>query len=125
VELLEDSLHQLAAVLDKPWRGGALEPLVENLIETTDFLLMFAGEAARTLEQDRAELLVNLSGDRSEMMVGVRALYLAPDRSLNIAERALLLRLTALFERIVWMVQRYAELLLKNLPQESEDRIVN
>lgn len=125
VELLEDSLFQFASALEKPWQGSALEPLVENLVETTDFLLMFAGDAARTLEKDRAELLFNLSSDRSEMMISIRALYLAPERSLGTVDRTLLLRLTALFERIVWMVQRYSELLLRNLPEENAVRIEN
>ena len=48
-------------------------------------------------------------------------LYLAPDQSLSTPERALLLRLTTLFERIVWMVQRYAELLLRNIDPQSQE----
>jgi phosphate:Na+ symporter len=124
LELLEDSLHQLATSLNQRWRGGALEPVIENVIETLDFLLLFACDAATSLDYERANVLFNLSGDRGEMMVGVRNLYLASDRSLTAADRALLLRLTALFERIVWMVQRYAELLLRNIDAQTDAKPV-
>jgi hypothetical protein len=84
-------------------------------VQALDFLLMFAGDAARTLDRDRARLLFDLSNDRGEMMGSIRGMHLAPDQSLTAEERALLLRLTNLFERMVWMLERYAELLLKNV----------
>jgi len=40
-------------------------------------------------------------------------LYLSPDQALSPEEKALLLRLTNLFERVVWVMQRYSDLLLK------------
>ena len=115
LEMLEGSLHQLVGRLGDGWRGGRLEPLIEDVIETLDFLLLCACETAAEPELERARFLHSLSGDRSEMMVGVRNRYLSPDLSLTAAERALLLGLTVLFERIVWMVQHYAELLLRTI----------
>ena len=91
------------------------DDLIENFIETLDFLLLTACGAAETLEYDRAGFLSTLTGDRSEMMAGVRNMYLSSERALSASERALLLRLTALFERIVWMLQRYADLLLRSI----------
>jgi hypothetical protein len=76
---------------------------------------MFAGDAARTLDRDRAQLVFDLSSDRGEMMGSIRNLYLSPDQALSQDEKALLLRLTNLFERVVWMMQRYSDLLLKNV----------
>ena len=115
VELIEQSLHQLAEDVQAAPRAGKLEPLIGNFGEALDFLLMFAGDAARTLDVDRAQFVFDLSSDRGEMMGGIRTMYLAPDQALAADEKALLLRITSLFERVVWMVQRYAELLLKNV----------
>jgi phosphate:Na+ symporter len=115
LELLEDSLHQLVGRFGDGWRGGALEALVHDVVESLDFLLICAVETATSLDADRARFLFSLSGDRSEMMSGVRNVYLSPDRSLTPADRTLLLGITVLFERIVWMVQRYAELLLRTI----------
>ena len=96
-------------------RGGKLEHLIENFAEALDFLLMFTGDAARTLDRDRAQFVFDLSSDRGDMMGGIRTLYLARDQGLTADEKALLLRLTSLFERIVWMLQRYSDLLLKSV----------
>ena len=115
LEMLEGSLQQLVGKLGDGWRGGRLEPLIEDVIETLDFLLLCACETAAEPELERARFLHSLSGDRSEMMSGVRNRYLSPDLSLTAAERALLLGLTVLFERIVWMVQHFAELLLRTI----------
>jgi hypothetical protein len=49
------------------------------------------------------------------MMAEARNTYLSGDRPLTAAERALLVRLTVLFERIVWMVHSYAELILRSM----------
>jgi phosphate:Na+ symporter len=126
LEMLESSLHQLVGRLGDGWRGGRLEPLIEDVIETLDFLLLCACETAAESELERARFLYTLSGDRSEMMSGVRNRYLSPDLSLTAAERALLLGLTVLFERIVWMVQHFAELLLRTVdtppPVEAQPR---
>jgi len=119
--LVEDSLYQLAISAESIASTAKLGPLVENFAEALDFLLMFAGDAARTLDSDRAQFVFDLSSDRGEMMGGIRSLYLAPDQALNPDEKALLLRLTSLFERVVWMLQRYADLLLKNVSQSETD----
>ena len=113
--MVEDSLCQLATSAEAIGSDGKLMTLIENFAEALDFLLMFAGDAARTLDRDRAQLVFDLSSDRSDMMGGIRNLYLAPDQALSPEEKALLLRLTNLFERVVWMMQRYSDLLLKNV----------
>ena len=113
--LVEDSLCQLATSAEAIADGGKLEQLIENFAEALDFLLMFTGDAARTLDRDRAQFVFDLSSDRGDMMGGIRALYLARDQGLTADEKALLLRLTSLFERIVWMLQRYSDLLLKSV----------
>ncbi len=115
LELVEDSLQQLAVSVQAAPRGGQLETLTGTFVEALDFLLMFACDAARTLDRGRAEFLFDLSSDRGEMMGSIRSMHLAPDHALSTEEKSLLLRLTNLFERVVWMLQRYAELLLKNV----------
>ena len=75
--------------------------------------------AARTLDRGRADFLFDLTSDRGEMMGSIRSLHMAPSQPLSADERAFLLRLTNLFERIVWMLQRYAELLVKNVEADE------
>ncbi len=115
LELIEDSLHHLSTSVHAAPTTSALDTLISDFVQALDFLLMFAGDAARTLDQGRAEFLFDLSSDRGEMMGTIRSLHLAPDRALTADEKTLLLRLTNLFERTVWMLQRYAELLVRNV----------
>jgi phosphate:Na+ symporter len=119
--LVEASLYELATSAKTLPAGSKLGALTENFAEALDFLLMFAGDAARTLDRDRAQFVFDLSSDRGDMMGGIRALYLGPEQALSAPERALLLRFTTLFERVVWMLQRYADLLLKNVAQTGSD----
>lgn len=115
LELIEDSMQQTAVSVTGAPRSGKLDALIGNFFDALDFLLMFAADAARTLERGRAEILHDLTSDRGEMMGSLRSLYLAPGHALSADDKALLLRLTTLFERVTWMLQRYADLLLKNL----------
>jgi phosphate:Na+ symporter len=114
LELVEASLFDLAQSSNAA-PDTRLATLIENFAEALDFLLMFAGDAARTLDRDRAQFVCDLSSDRGDMMSGIRSAYLAPDQALTADEKALLVRLTNLFERVVWMIQRYSDLLLKNV----------
>jgi phosphate:Na+ symporter len=122
LELVEDSLFQLTATLTDATHSPKLEPLVITIVDALDFLLMFSGDAARTLDRGRAELVYGLTADRGEMMAGIRGMHFAPEHGLTSVERALLLRVTHLFERIVWMLQRYAELLVQTVEAGSDER---
>ncbi len=86
LELIEDSLLQLATSLRASPPSAKLESLSGNFIEALDFLMMFAGDAARTLDRDRAQFLFDLTSDRGEMMGSIRSLHLAPDQGLNSTE---------------------------------------
>ena len=102
-------------------KSAKLNPLVENFTEALDFLLMFTGDATRTLDRERARICVRIEQrPRRNDGRASASLYFAPDQALTAPERALLLRLTSLFERVVWMVQRYAELLIKNVDAVSQ-----
>jgi phosphate:Na+ symporter len=76
---------------------------------------MLSNDAVVSLAPEDIRMLQELCGDRSEMMGRVRNMYLAPEQELPAAERALLLKLTTLFERVVWMLRRYSVLLEQNV----------
>jgi hypothetical protein len=119
LELIEDSLFQMTETLHAVARSPKLESPLTSIIDALDFLLMFSADAARTLDRGRAELVFDLTSDRGEMMAGMRSMHFAPEQALTTDERALLLRVTHLFERTVWMLQRYAELLLQTIDAAS------
>jgi len=92
---------------------GLLEALVESqhalLATAADALDHEAGQVGGVPAEDVA-MLLSLSGDRSETMDALRR-RIAAETSLTAEQHDTLYAATALFERTVWLVRRYALLL--------------
>jgi phosphate:Na+ symporter len=119
LEFLEEALYNLVTSVVQSPPSDRLKLLIQNFAEALDFMLRTAGEAAASLDPAEAELLVQLSGDRSDLMSKIRSLYLSAEHDLNQADKILLLTLTTLFERIVWMVKRLGKLLSQEITKQS------
>jgi phosphate:Na+ symporter len=114
IAALEDSVWQLVSAVEQSPPSPQLAPLLRNITEALDFLVVSASEAVTGLDPDEAAMLSNLCADRGELMGKIRSLYLSSDHSLAAADKSLLLTLTTLFDRIVWTVRRLAKLLQEN-----------
>jgi phosphate:Na+ symporter len=114
IEFLEDGVYQLVTTVRHTCYSDRLAPLIQSFVEALDFLLLTASEAATTANADDAKLLGELCADRGDLMGSIRKLYLSSEQEFIAQEKALLLGLTSLFERIVWIVRRLAGLLEKN-----------
>jgi phosphate:Na+ symporter len=66
---------------------------------------MCADDAARDRDGDSVEMLRQITSDRSAVVDAIRR------RLVKAANQETVYRLTSLFERAVWLVQRYAVLL--------------
>jgi phosphate:Na+ symporter len=66
---------------------------------------MFVDDASRSGAADDIALLKQLSSDRSGVVDGLRR------RLVQVENQEAVYRLTSLFERAVWLVERYALLL--------------
>jgi phosphate:Na+ symporter len=118
VELIEDSVHQVALAA-RDGRDGKIGQVAADFTEALDFFLLSAGDALTSLDRQDARLLQEICSDRSDTMIGLRNFYLSPSQELAHNDKALLLQLTTLFERIVWMLHRYAVLLEQNADTEG------
>jgi phosphate:Na+ symporter len=116
--MVEDSLHQLVMSVQGV-RGAKITALTSNFVESLDLFLMLTTDAAVSMSREDISMLQEICGDRSDMMGRIRNLYLAPEQELPPSEKAVLLKLTTLFERVVWMLRRYAGLLEQNLEAEA------
>jgi hypothetical protein len=56
-------------------------------------------------------MLAGLSSDRGSLLSKIRDMYLSRQQELTADGKSLLLALTTLFDRIVWSVRRFTELL--------------
>jgi phosphate:Na+ symporter len=110
----EDLLQQYEALRARP--GGAkAAQLCAAIVEVLDTMLQTMLAAAETGDRDELALLGTMTGDRSEMMEKIRKKYLATEEEVTAEDRALILHVTHGFERIVWSLGRYDELLTRNV----------
>jgi phosphate:Na+ symporter len=111
---LEDSLRSMTDVTAGVPASSRLGDLVSTFVEGLDFVLMTLVTALETGDRERIDLLVDITGDRGDLMEQIRQSYLAEERSVDSHDRAVLLQVTNVFERIIWMMQRLARLLDRN-----------
>lgn len=108
---LEDSLRAMAATTESVAVESRLGDLVSTLVEGLDFVLLTMIDAMRSGDRDRVELLASITEDRGSLMEQIRQKYLEDDAAVSASDRAVLLQVTSVFERVIWMTQRLARLL--------------
>jgi phosphate:Na+ symporter len=108
---LEDSLRDLFSTTDAVPPEGRLGRLLSTFIESLDFVLLSMIEA---LEDggEAAELLVQITGDRSDLVERIRQRFLRDEHQVGPEERVMLLQITSVFERVIWMTHRLARLIV-------------
>ena len=86
---------------------------MSTFVEGLDFVLMTMLAALETNDPDRIALLLDITEDRGNLMEQVRQNYLSEEGSVSTADRVVLLHVTSVFERIIWMTQRLARGIVK------------
>jgi phosphate:Na+ symporter len=111
---LRETVGEFATAVELATRPGAedsLAPMLLRLTEALHLLLLQLNDALTSEDGDDLALLRVMSGDRSEMMDQLRRRTVLAEPGLGAAGHDLLFRVTALFERAVWLVRRQALLL--------------
>jgi len=112
-DIEKNLLRQYEALCARP--GGAkAAQLCAAIVEVLDTMLQTTLAAAETGDREELALLAAMTADRGEMMERIRKKYLATDEEVTAEDRALILDVTHGFERIVWSLGRYGELLGRN-----------
>ncbi|MFO7445909.1 MAG: Na/Pi symporter [Ignavibacteriaceae bacterium] len=112
---LENNLYEFSKLVLLKNYSDKLEPLLNNFIEGLDALLLTAAEAVESREHTDIEILFHVTADKGDLMERIRKTYLDRELSLEYEDKAILLFLTNIFERIVWMLNQVSRLLNKNL----------
>jgi phosphate:Na+ symporter len=120
---LEDSLRSMTSVTAGVVSSSRLGDLVSTFVEGLDFVLTMLVSALETGDREQIELLVKITEDRGDLMEQIRQNYLAEEGSVDARDRAVLLQVTNLFERTIWMTQRLARLLGRNARTSAETGI--
>ena len=94
--------------------GAKAAQLCAAIVEVLDTMFQTMLAAAETGDRDELALLAAMTADRGETMERIRKKYLATEEEVTAEDRALILHVTHGFERIVWSLARYGELLIRN-----------
>lgn len=108
---IEESLYSLTATLRGSGRSDKLQALVDRFVEGLDFVLLTALDAMESMDEFDIDLLITITADRGDLMEKIRKAYLASEEGLSYEDKSMLLHMTSLFERTVWMVARIGQLL--------------
>jgi hypothetical protein len=100
-----------------------LEQLLPNRTEDQEYdiafmisealatLLLCTGEAARSPEPREIDLLLGMTGDRSQLVENIRQRSVASMTDRHVTDSRSIYAITSLYERVVWLLHRYAALL--------------
>lgn len=111
---LHDSVHDLVRQIDGAPNALHRHPLPAQLAESLHVLLTNLADTAADPDHDGVSLLVELTADRGELMERIRRALLHGDDPPPVPVQQALVAQTALFERIVWLIRRFALLLHEN-----------
>ena len=96
-----------------------LQKLCSSFIEALDTVLLTATEALDPEKQDQLQWLLRLTEDRSEMMERLHQTFLAGEGGLSKEQKTILLHLTSLFARLIWLLRQLAQLLSRSEQSQS------
>ena len=107
---LEDSLRALTDAAESATLTERLATFLSTYVEALEFVLLTLVDALETGADDTLKLLSQMTEGRGHLVESIRQGYLTEQGNVSPAERALLLKVTSIFERIMWMAQRLAQL---------------
>ncbi len=101
-----EQFDALVRTIDAPEATAVSEALVESL----HFVLVTLSHALTAEGADDAAMLRDMTADRSTLMDGVRKRLLSEGQALPFATREQLYGATSVFERLIWLVRQYVQL---------------
>lgn len=109
LDSLQDTLAEMVRAVEGPGADAAVRQHIDGLVEDLHMMLETLADVAEQPTDDDLALVRTLTHDRSELMDGIRRRLqggaVAPD-----VQQAVF-TVTALFERSMWLLRRYALLL--------------
>jgi len=119
---LQEGVLELTKILASPFPESPAQDLRGQLTEGLHAVLQTFADDLGSDEQDH-ELLLAMSTDRSALMERVRFDLLQTDTRLCADTQTRLLAATGLFERVIWLVHRYALLLERHAKWQSDETL--
>lgn len=105
---LDDTVFEFLAAARKLRGNERTSSLLSNIVEGLHAILLTARDAAKTGDQSDVELLFDMTRDRRGLVENMRLLYADSHENENASLFADVYRFTDLYQRTVWLLNRWA-----------------
>lgn len=107
---LHETLGELDAAIDAV-SSHELRAVAATIVQGLGAVLLCVEDAAASHAPEDIDLVLKLTADRSELVEQIRTRWIAQQAGGSVSGYHALYTITALYERIVWLLRRYAVLL--------------
>ncbi len=108
---LEELVYKIVSRLEGHAFSTRAVELGRSILESMDFIVLTWLDAFESRGPEEIDLIVKLTGDRSEMMDKIRRNYLKSEEALSETDRNFILDITILFENVALTLGRHIYLL--------------
>ncbi|MBN2187696.1 MAG: Na/Pi cotransporter family protein [Dehalococcoidia bacterium] len=108
---IEDNVYQMVQTIGHTKYSGALQNLIHSVTEGLHTVLLTTVDAMESSEESEVDLLISITEDRGSLIERIRKTYLKSEKALESQDKSILFYLTSLYERVVWLIRRWATLL--------------
>ncbi|RQD61776.1 MAG: Na/Pi cotransporter family protein, partial [Desulfonatronovibrio sp. MSAO_Bac4] len=108
-ENLEQQLYELTILLGQDLKNQELAKAQQMMIEGLHAILTFAAGTVEKTDIQDLKLLLNMTGDRSGLVAGMRKSYLGGSEIISPDSRSTFLHMTNVYQRIVWLLNSWTQ----------------
>ncbi|WP_045210569.1 Na/Pi symporter [Desulfonatronovibrio magnus] len=117
-ENLETQLYELTLLLGQDLQNPELAKVQHSMIEGLHTILAVAAESAEKADPQDLRMLLNMTGDRSGLVAGMRKSYLSGSENISAHSRSTFLHMTNVYQRVVWLLHSWTESRIKVVEME-------
>jgi phosphate:Na+ symporter len=111
IKSLDDSVYHFVSTIFDNNSSSELDDLMNNFIEALHANLITAIEAMKSKDIIEIDILLNITDDKGSLMEKIRKIHLSDNMTLNADNKAVLLYITDLFQRTIWLINGWAKFL--------------
>ena len=98
----------VSTIFDSQLSDG-LDKLIQNSTESLHVNFVTAFEATKSNDEFDVGILLKITSDKGPLMEKIRKYHLSEDQGLNQGEKVVLLYITDLFQRTIWLLNSWAK----------------
>ena len=108
---LDEVVYNFVHTIDDTETSGRLRTLMQTFAESLHINLITATEASKSKHKYDIDLLLKITDDKGALMEKIRRDHLVDNEDISAEQKAVLLYVTDLFQRTIWLLNNWAKYL--------------